>query len=105
MMEMGMMELWKWDYIGSTADVMILDLLDMFPLADTINGVQVGDEIGKATIGEHLARLPIIIDDEIEASLSSADSVHVLLKQALPANDCLFRQDENVKYLIQDQNF
>ncbi|KAI3786032.1 hypothetical protein L1987_45159 [Smallanthus sonchifolius] len=52
----------------------------MFPRADTINGVQIDDEIGKATIGEHLDRLPIIIDDEIEASLSSADSVHVLLK-------------------------
>ncbi|KAJ0579413.1 putative transcription factor WD40-like family [Helianthus annuus] len=75
---------------------------------DPNNGIQMDDD--EPTIGEKLASLNIInnkeeIEEKAETSPAkppSADSVHVLLKQALHADDrsllldCLFRQNEKV---------
>nr|XP_043636159.1 WD repeat-containing protein 43 [Erigeron canadensis] len=78
--------------------------------ADPMDGVQIDDDIGAPTMGEKLASLNIInnedgSDKKAEMSTAkppSADSVHVLLKQALHAEDrallldCLSRQNEKV---------
>ncbi|GAB4845109.1 hypothetical protein Ancab_038514 [Ancistrocladus abbreviatus] len=72
------------------------------------NGIQIDDN--EPTIGEKLASINLVKEsDEIQdrqgpspAQLPSADSVHVLLKQALHADDrallldCLYNQDEKV---------
>ncbi|RAL40222.1 hypothetical protein DM860_008362 [Cuscuta australis] len=65
------------------------------------------DDSSEPTMGEKLASLNLVSVSEVkepssEAKPPSADSVHVLLKQALNADDrallidCLFRQDEKV---------
>ncbi|KAI7750776.1 hypothetical protein M8C21_028349 [Ambrosia artemisiifolia] len=75
---------------------------------DPNDGIQIDND--EPTIGEKLASLNIIknkdeISENVEMSLAkppSANSVHVLLKQALHADDrsllldCLFRQNEQV---------
>ncbi|KAM7480376.1 hypothetical protein LguiA_028589 [Lonicera macranthoides] len=87
------------------------------PLADNgdtepIDGVKVDNDLTEPTMGEKLASLNLVEDNEtksqekIDSSLQmkppSADSVHVLLKQALHADDrallldCLFRKDEKI---------
>ncbi|KAJ9559516.1 hypothetical protein OSB04_004676 [Centaurea solstitialis] len=77
---------------------------------DPMDGVQIDNDMNEPTMGEKLASLNITNnesgnDEKAESTLAkppSADSVHVLLKQALHADDrsllldCLFRQDEKV---------
>ncbi|GKA72083.1 small-subunit processome, Utp12 [Tanacetum coccineum] len=77
---------------------------------DPIDGVQIDNDSDEPTMGEKLASLNIVNteDGSLEkpetspAKPPSADSVHVLLKQALHADDrsllldCLFRQNEKV---------
>lgn len=77
---------------------------------DPMEGVQIDNDIDEPTMGEKLASLNIMnneggSDEKAETSPAkppSADSVHVLLKQALHADDrsllldCLFRQDEKI---------
>lgn len=81
---------------------------------DPMDGVQIDKDINEPTMGEKLASLNIKNDDvapkeKQETKPPSADSVHVLLKQALHADDrsllldCLFRQDEKVNILIFDR--
>lgn len=81
-----------------------------------MDGVLVNDDQNEPTMGEKLAHLNLIDDnkpktDEIRESSPakppSADSVHVLLKQALHADDrallleCLYNQDKKVfSYLL-----
>nr|GLL35619.1 WD repeat-containing protein 43-like [Ipomoea trifida] len=76
------------------------------------NGVEYNDDLNEPTMGEKLASLNLVDENEAKANgplvpsaetkPPSADSVHVLLKQALHADDrallidCLFRQDEKV---------
>ncbi|KAK6795489.1 hypothetical protein RDI58_008942 [Solanum bulbocastanum] len=78
---------------------------------EPIDGVQI-DDLSEPTMGEKLAMLHLEDNNEdksnkdLESALQtkppSADSVHVLLKQALHADDrallidCLYRQDEKV---------
>ncbi|KAL4559941.1 hypothetical protein LXL04_032087 [Taraxacum kok-saghyz] len=73
---------------------------------DVMDVVETDNDINEPTMGEKLASLNIMNDDvavqERETKPPSADSVHVLLKQALHADDrsllleCLFRQDEKI---------
>lgn len=79
---------------------------------EPMDGVKVDNNLTEPTMGEKLASLNLVEDNEtksqekIDSSLQmkppSADSVHVLLKQALHADDgallldCLFRKDEKV---------
>ncbi|KAJ4718329.1 WD repeat-containing protein 43-like [Melia azedarach] len=78
---------------------------------EDMDGVLVNDDQNEPTMGEKLAHLNLIDDnkpktDEIRESSPakppSADSVHVLLKQALHADDrallleCLYNQDKKV---------
>ncbi|KAL6203788.1 hypothetical protein ACLB2K_027487 [Fragaria x ananassa] len=76
------------------------------------DGVLVDQDLNEPTMGEKLASLNIVPDDRMEspnkqgcslhAKPPSADSVHILLKQALHADDrallleCLYTQDEKV---------
>lgn len=78
---------------------------------EPIDGVQI-DDLNEPTMGEKLAMLHLADNNEDKSNKNlesapqtkppSADSVHVLLKQALHADDrallidCLFRQDEKV---------
>ncbi|XP_043723350.1 WD repeat-containing protein 43-like [Telopea speciosissima] len=80
--------------------------------AEAIDGLHVGDDLNEPTMGEKLSRLNVFDDDKAntleshgsptEPKLPSADSVYVLLKQALHADDrallldCLYMQDEKV---------
>ncbi|XP_043701466.1 WD repeat-containing protein 43-like isoform X1 [Telopea speciosissima] len=80
--------------------------------AEAIDELHVEDDLNEPTMGEKLARLNVFDDDKAntlenhgsptEAKLPSADSVYVLLKQALHADDrallldCLYTQDEKV---------
>ncbi|KAK2974367.1 hypothetical protein RJ640_021223 [Escallonia rubra] len=68
------------------------------------DGVQIDNDSNELTMGEKLESLNLV-DKRESSSLAkppSADSVHVLLKQALHADDrvllldCLYRQDEKV---------
>ncbi|RZB98009.1 WD repeat-containing protein 43-like isoform X2 [Glycine soja] len=79
---------------------------------EAAEGVLLDDDLNEPTMGEKLASLSVLdgnksrSDTEQESSVPakppSADSVHVLLKQALNADDrtllldCLFTQDEKV---------
>ncbi|XP_061365055.1 uncharacterized protein LOC133308451 isoform X2 [Gastrolobium bilobum] len=79
---------------------------------EAAEGVLLDDDLSEPTMGEKLASLSLLdenkcrSDKEQESSVSakppSADSVHVLLKQALNADDrtllldCLYMQDEKV---------
>ncbi|KAM5551905.1 hypothetical protein ABKV19_026656 [Rosa sericea] len=79
---------------------------------ETADGVLVDQDLNEPTMGEKLASLNIVPDDRVEsqnkegsslhAKPPSADSVHILLKQALHADDrallfeCLYTQDEKV---------
>ncbi|CAJ1951243.1 unnamed protein product [Sphenostylis stenocarpa] len=79
---------------------------------EAAEGVLLDDDLNEPTMGEKLASLSLLkenkvrSDKEQESSVSekppSADSVHVLLKQALNADDrtllldCLYTQDEKV---------
>ncbi|OVA00483.1 Small-subunit processome [Macleaya cordata] len=79
---------------------------------EAIDELHVDDDLNEPTMGEKLASLNLLDDDkskspeEEESSPGtkppSADSVHVLLKQALHADDrvllldCLYTQDEKV---------
>ena len=84
--------------------MLIIDDGDVMDVAENDN------DINEPTMGEKLASLNIKNDDvalqERETKPPSADSVHVLLKQALHADDrsllleCLFRQDEKVKSFV-----
>lgn len=92
-------------------------LLDNWALAnaghgEAADGVLVDDDLNEPTMGEKLADLNLLenatakSNENDESSLAakppSADSVHVLLKQALHADDravlldCLYAQDEKV---------
>ncbi|KAK4350266.1 hypothetical protein RND71_029579 [Anisodus tanguticus] len=93
-----------------------LDVTGEVPITDNgngepIDGVQI-DDLNEPTMGEKLAMLHLADNNEDKANKNlvsapqtkppSADSVHVLLKQALHADDrtllidCLYRQDEKV---------
>lgn len=78
---------------------------------EAMDGVLVDDDINEPTMGEKLASLNFHTDEAKghekqeyppRAKPPSADSVHVLLKQALHADDrvllldCLYTQDEKV---------
>lgn len=83
-----------------------------FDQHEAAEGVLLDDDLNEPTMGEKLASLSLVdenksrSDKEQELSVSakppSADSVHVLLKQALNADDrallldCLYTQDEKV---------
>lgn len=106
-------------------DVYALNLFDTFkfqfvnvPAVDTdkgeaADGTQIDDN--EPTMADKLATLDIekkgLIEvqerpEPLETQPPSADSVHVLLKQALHANDrpllmdCLYNQDQKVCFLI-----
>ena len=82
---------------------------------EAAEGVLLDDDLNEPTMGEKLASLSVLdgnksrSDIEQESSIPakppSADSVHVLLKQALNADDrtllldCLFTQNEKVLFL------
>lgn len=79
---------------------------------EAAEGVLVNDDLDEPTMGEKLASLNLMDNDRADshkkqesskdAKPPSADSVHVLLKQALHADDrallfdCLYTQDEKV---------
>ncbi|XP_010254339.1 PREDICTED: uncharacterized protein LOC104595338 isoform X2 [Nelumbo nucifera] len=79
---------------------------------EAMDGIRVDDDLTEPTMGEKLASLNLIDNDKANGlekqepsfgtNLPSADSVHVLLKQALHADDrallldCLYNQDEKV---------
>ncbi|KAK9943990.1 hypothetical protein M0R45_009576 [Rubus argutus] len=79
---------------------------------EAADGVLVDQDLNEPTMGEKLASLNLVPDDRVEsqnkedsslhAKHPSADSVHILLKQALHADDrallldCLYTQDEKV---------
>lgn len=79
---------------------------------EAADGVLVDDDLNEPTMGEKLSTLNLVDNDIVtgnendEPSLAvkppSADSIHVLLKQALHADDrallldCLYTQDEKV---------
>ncbi|XAR50575.1 hypothetical protein NMG60_11004930 [Bertholletia excelsa] len=79
---------------------------------EAIDGSQIDEDLNEPTLGEKLASLDILEKEEVKsleqrgssqhATPPSADSVHVLLKQALHADDrtllinCLYTQDEKV---------
>ncbi|KAK9941359.1 hypothetical protein M0R45_017965 [Rubus argutus] len=79
---------------------------------EAADGVLVDQDLNEPTMGEKLANLNLVPDDRVEsqnkedsslhAKPPSADSVHILLKQALHADDrallldCLYTQDEKV---------
>ncbi|KAL2456208.1 GA-binding protein subunit beta-2 like [Abeliophyllum distichum] len=85
-------------------------------LGDPIDGVHVENDLNEPTMGEKLASLNLTEKSEIKSHENvesspqtkppSADSVHILLKQALRADDrallidCLFRQDEKFVKII-----
>ncbi|CAA2969681.1 WD repeat-containing 43 isoform X1 [Olea europaea subsp. europaea] len=95
----------------STADGFTSEISDK-SLGDHIDGVRVDNDLNEPTMGEKLASLNLTeirepkSHENVEFSSPtkppSADSVHILLKQALRADDrallidCLFRQDEKV---------
>lgn len=76
----------------------------------------VNDDLNEPTMGEKLASLNLLDNDRaqshekqessVAAKPPSADSVHVLLKQALHADDrallfdCLYTQHEKVSYAV-----
>ncbi|KAJ4958080.1 hypothetical protein NE237_025191 [Protea cynaroides] len=80
--------------------------------SEAIDRLHVEDDLNEPTMGEKLAGLNLLDDDKAntlenngsptETKPPSADSVHVLLKQALHADDrallldCLYTQDEKV---------
>ena len=82
---------------------------------EAAEGVLLDDDLNEPTMGEKLASLSVLdgnksrSDIEQESSVPakppSADSVHVLLKQALNVDDrtllldCLFTQNEKVLFL------
>lgn len=82
---------------------------------EAAEGVLLDDDLNEPTMGEKLASLSVLdgnksrsdIEQEsfVPAKPPSADSVHVLLKQALNADDrtllldCLFTQNEKVLFL------
>ncbi|KAJ8553645.1 hypothetical protein K7X08_024323 [Anisodus acutangulus] len=94
-----------------------LDVTGGVPITDNgngepIDGVQI-DDLNEPTMGEKLAMLHLADNNEDKSNKNlesapqtkppSADSVHVLLKQALHADDrallidCLYRQDEKTE--------
>ncbi|KAL2468976.1 WD repeat-containing protein 43 [Forsythia ovata] len=93
------------------ADGITFEIIPNKSLGDPIDGVHVKNELNEPTKGEKLASLNLTENSEIKSHENvvlsptkppSADSVHILLKQALHADDrallidCLFRQDEKV---------
>ncbi|KAL2495679.1 WD repeat-containing protein 43 [Forsythia ovata] len=96
----------------ATADGNTSEIISNKSLGDPIDGVHVENDLNEPTMGEKLASLNLTENSEIESHENvesspqtkppSADSVHILLKQALRADDrallidCLFRQDEKV---------
>ncbi|KAI3737585.1 hypothetical protein L2E82_27592 [Cichorium intybus] len=95
---------------ASDADTLNTGINNNNDHGDPMDAVQIDNDINEPTMGEKLASLNIVNDDVAShekaetspAKPPSADSVHVLLKQALHADDrsllldCLFRQDEKV---------
>ncbi|KAM0990728.1 hypothetical protein PS2_009191 [Malus domestica] len=89
----------------------VKDILEIGHVEDA-DGVLVDDDLNEPTMGEKLGSLNLLDNarpeshDKEESSLDpkplSADSIHVLLKKALHANDCallldcLYTQDEKV---------
>lgn len=94
-----------------------LETVNTEPLVDNGHGepmdrVQTDDDLDEPTMGEKLADLNLVDDNKVQSHEQkepsprtkppSADSVHVLLKQALHADDrvllldCLYRKDEKV---------
>lgn len=79
---------------------------------EAADGVLVDDDLNEPTMGEKLESLNLLDNDgpksqdkedsSLNAKPPSADSVHILLKQALHAEDrallldCLYTQDEKV---------
>ncbi|KAL2338126.1 hypothetical protein Fmac_012572 [Flemingia macrophylla] len=83
-----------------------------FDQPEAAEGVLLDNDLNEPTMGEKLATLSLLDEDKsrsnkeqvssVSANPPSADSVHVLLKQALNADDrallldCLYTQDEKV---------
>lgn len=80
---------------------------------EDMDGVLVDDDLNEPTMGEKLANLNLLdndksksheIQESVPAKPPSADSVNVLLKQALHADDrallleCLYNQDKKVVF-------
>ncbi|KAA8541881.1 hypothetical protein F0562_023033 [Nyssa sinensis] len=79
---------------------------------EPMDGVQIDDDLNEPTMGEKLATLNLLDNNEVKSIENqessprtkppSADSIHVLLKQALHADDrallsnCLYTHDEKV---------
>lgn len=76
---------------------------------ELMDGIQIDDDLNEPTMGEKLSSLKLADNNEEEKKVlssrtnpPSADSVNVLLKQALRADDrallldCLYRQEEKV---------
>ncbi|CAI9763990.1 unnamed protein product [Fraxinus pennsylvanica] len=95
----------------ATADGITSEIISTKSLGDHIDGVPVHNDLNEPTMGEKLASLNLTENSEakshdVEFSSQtkppSADSVHILLRQALRADDrallvdCLFRQDDKV---------
>lgn len=93
-----------------------LQLIFNVDQAEAADGVLLDDDLSEPTMGEKLASLTLLDEnksrgDKVQESSDpakppSADSVHVLLKQALNADDrtllldCLYTQDEKVQIFV-----
>ncbi|KAH1213596.1 O-fucosyltransferase 35 [Glycine max] len=103
------------EHISIPSDAKNLVTLDFEDQHEAAEGVLLDDDLNEPTMGEKLASLSVLdgnksrSDIEQESSVPtkppSADSVYVLLKQALNADDrtllldCLFTQNEKVLFL------
>ncbi|KAH1253446.1 Endoglucanase 11 [Glycine max] len=103
------------EHISISSDAKNLVTLDFKDQHEATEGVLLDDDLNEPTMGEKLASLSVLdgnksrsdIEQEsfVPAKPPSADSVHVLLKQALNADDrtllldCLFTQNEKVLFL------
>ncbi|RZB66057.1 hypothetical protein D0Y65_041926 [Glycine soja] len=103
------------EHISISSDAKNLVTSDFKDQHEAAEGVLLDDDLNEPTMGEKLASLSVLdgnksrSDIEQESSIPtkppSADSVHVLLKQALNADDrtllldCLFTQIEKVLFL------
>ncbi|RZB42290.1 hypothetical protein D0Y65_053034 [Glycine soja] len=105
------------EHISISSDAKNLVTSDFEDQHEAVEGVLLDDDLNEPTMGEKLASLSVLdgnksrsdIEQEssIPAKSPSADSVHVLLKQALNADDrtllldCLFTQNEKVVVTFQ----
>ncbi|KAG4965861.1 hypothetical protein JHK85_040836 [Glycine max] len=107
------------EHISISSDAKNLVTLDFEDQHEAAEGVLLDDDLNEPTMGEKLASLSVLngnksmSDIEQESSVPtkppSVDSVHVLLKQALNADDrtllldCLFTKKEKSRSLIVTQ--